>query len=65
MSNNRLIKLYKEYIDIFNTYEIVDDIDYIYLTRIYQNLTDLLVKNKIIERYGIKNYKIVESGEII
>lgn len=26
---------------------------------------DLLLDNNIIEKYGIKNYRVVESGEIL
>jgi hypothetical protein len=28
-------------------------------------LTDILEKNEIIEKYGIKKYRVIESGEII
>ena len=65
IDKERLVSLYKEFVYIFDYLEGIEDMDYLYMTRIYQNLTDFMVKNNIIEKYGIKNYKIVESGEII
>ena len=62
-----LLELYKKYIDIFNNWtndrETLED--YNGLVRIYLELTDILEKNGIIEKYGIKKYRIIESGEII
>lgn len=62
-----LLKLYKEYIHIFNNWTNNRETlkDYNRLVRIYLELTDLLLDNNIIEKYGIKNYRVVESGEII
>lgn len=65
-----LLELYKTFIDIFNNWENSDSEDINYsnydlLVNVYHNLTDLLVSNNIIEKYGIKNYQVVESGEII
>lgn len=65
-----LLDLYKQYIDIFNNWQTTgnEDIDYAnyeLLVGIYHRLTDLLVCNNIIEKYGIKNYMVIESGEII
>ena len=65
-----LLKLYREYIEIFNNWQFTkdekkDNYNWTYLVRILYNLTDILVDNNIIERYGIKHYKIVETGEII
>lgn len=65
-----LLKLYKDFIEIFNNWESNDTEDknfsnYDLLARTYSNLTDLLVSNNIIERYGIKNYRVIESGEVI
>ena len=65
-----LLDLYKQYIDIFNNWQTMgnEDIDYAnyeLLVGIYHRLTDLLVCNNIIEKYGIKNYMVIESGEII
>lgn len=65
IDKERLVSLYKEFVYIFDYLEGMEDMDYVYMTRIYQNLTDFMVKNNIIEKHGIKNYKIVESGEII
>lgn len=67
---NDLLKLYKEYIKIFNNWETTknEDIDYAnydLLIKIFHNLTDLLVWNNIIEKEGIKHYRVIESGEII
>ena len=62
-----LLKLYKEYIPIFNnwtndrdTYE-----DCERLINIYLEITAILLANNVIEEYGIKNYRVVESGEIL
>lgn len=62
-----LLKLYKEYIVIFNNWTNDRETlqDYHKLVRIYLALTDLLLDNNIIEHYGIKKYRVVESGEII
>ncbi len=65
-----LLELYKQYIKIFNNWENTDSEDINYsnydlLVNIYHSLTDLLVSNNIIEKYGVKNYIVVESGEII
>ena len=65
-----LLELYREYIDIFNNWQFTkdekkDNYNWTYLVRIFYNLTDILVDNNIIERYGIKHYKVIESGEII
>jgi hypothetical protein len=65
INKERLAAFYKEFIYIFDHLENMEDIDYIYMIRICHNLTDFMVKNNIIEKYGNKNYKIVESGEII
>ena len=45
-----LLKLYKDYIKIFNnwTNKNVDLKDYDYLVKVYLGLTDLLLHNKII-----------------
>lgn len=66
----QLLQMLKEYIPIFNNWESTkeeekDKYNYIYLSRIYINLIDILINNNIIERYGIKKYKIIETGEII
>ena len=65
-----LLKLYKDYIKIFNNWETTkkSDIDYAnydLLIKIFHSLTDLLVWNNIIEKEGIKHYRVIESGEII
>ena len=65
-----LLELYKQYIKIFNNWENTDSEDINYsnydlLVNIYHSLTDLLVSNNIIEKYGVKNYIVIESGEII
>ena len=65
-----LLELYKTFIIIFNNWETTkneeeDLSNYIHLQKIFLNLTDLLLENNIIEKYGIKKYKVVESGEII
>ena len=71
MKNEDLLKLYKEYIKIFNDYtplrnnEELDYNNFKHLVEIFNNLTDLLIENGIIECYGIKHYKVIESGEII
>lgn len=65
-----LLELYKTFIIIFNNWKTTkneeeDLSNYIHLRKIFLNLTDLLLENNIIEKYGIKKYKVVESGEII
>ena len=62
-----LLKLYKDYIIIFNnwTNDKEDLKDYDYLVKIYLSLTELLLNNNIIEKHGFKKYKVIESGEII
>ena len=65
-----LLELYKEYIKIFNNWQFSknDDLDFFNMNRlqnIFLDLTKILVENKIIEQYGIKHYKVIESGEII
>lgn len=65
-----LLDLYKKYIVIFNNWETTknEDIDYAnfdLLVRIFHNLTDLLICNNIIEKEGIKHYRVIETGEII
>ena len=65
-----LLRVYKEYIDIFNNWETtkdetIDQYNMERLMKIYIYLTDILEKNGIIEKYGIKKYRIIESGEII
>jgi hypothetical protein len=62
-----LLELYKKYIDIFNNWTNDRETlkDYERLVNIYLWLTDILLDNNIIEKHGIKKYKVVESGEII
>ena len=65
-----LLKLYKEYIKIFNNWEStknkdVDYANYDLLIKIFHSLTDLLVWNNIIEKDGIKHYRVIKTGEII
>lgn len=65
-----LLKIYKDFINVFNKWETEkiqekDYYNYSKLIAIFHDLTDLLEKNNIIEKHGIKNYKVVESGEII
>lgn len=62
-----LLKLYKEYIVIFNNWTNDRNTfkDYERLINIYLCITDLLIDNNIIEEYGIKKYRVIESGEII
>ena len=67
---NDLLKLYKEYIKIFNNWETTknEDIDYAnydLLVKTFHSLTDLLVWNNIIEKEGLKHYRVIENGEII
>ena len=65
-----LLRVYKEYIDIFNNWETtkdetIDQYNMERLMKIYIYLTDILEKNGIIEKYGIKKYRIIESGELL
>lgn len=65
-----LLKVYKDYIKVFNNWETTRDTEKDYynygkLVNTFYNLTDLLIANNIIEKYGIKHYKVIESGEII
>jgi hypothetical protein len=60
-----LLKLYKDYIVVFNNWQTTNDSDLEKLVRIFVYLTDILEKNEIIEKYGIKKYRVIESGEII
>jgi hypothetical protein len=62
-----LLELYIKYIDIFNNWTNDRETlkDYERLVNIYLWLTDILLDNNIIEKHGIKKYKVVESGEII
>ena len=65
-----LLRVYKEYIDIFNNWETtkdetIDQYNMERLMKIYIYLTDILEKNGIIEKYGIKKYRIRESGELL
>ena len=67
---NDLLQLYKQFVNIFNNWENTDSEDINYsnydlLVKTYHSLTDLLVSNNVIEKYGIKNYQVVETGEII
>ena len=70
MQFQNLLTLYKDYIKIFNNWETtkdetIDQYNMERLMKIYIYLTDILEKNGIIEKYGIKKYIIIESGEII
>ena len=70
MQFQNLLTLYKDYIKIFNNWETtkdetIDQYNMERLMKIYIYLTDILEKNGIIEKYGIKKYRIIESGEII
>ena len=65
-----LLKVYKDFIKIFNNWETSknEDLDYAnydLLVRTYLSLTDILVWNNIIEKEGIKHYRVVKTGEII
>lgn len=62
-----LLKLFKEYIVIFNNWTNNRETfkDYERLINIYLCITDLLIDNNIIEEFGIKKYRVIESGEII
>ena len=65
-----LLKLYKEYIDIFNSWQTtknkdVDYANYDLLIKIFNSLTDLLVSNNIIEKASIKHYRVIKTGELI
>jgi hypothetical protein len=65
-----LLWLYKEYIKIFNNWETYkkDNKDYANLEDlvcVFHKITDILVRNGIIECYGIKHYRVIETGEII
>ena len=67
---DNLLKLYKDYVKIFNNWETTKNVNVDYynldrLVRVFHDLTDLLLSANIIEKYGIKHYKVVESGEII
>ena len=65
-----LLRVYKDFIKVFNNWETekIQEKDYYNFSKLvatFNNLTDLLEKNNIIEKYGIKNYKVIENGEII
>jgi len=65
-----LLELYKQFVPIFNNWEPthneeIDFYNYSRLVRIYNSLLDILEKGNIIEPYGIKKYKVIESGEIL
>ena len=65
-----LLKIYKEYIGIFNNWEStkkaeVDAANYNLLINIFHNFTDLLIWNNVIEKDGIKHYKVIKTGEKI
>lgn len=67
--NANLLWLYKEYIKIFNNWETEkNNNDYLNLedlVYVFHKLTDILERNKVIEKYGLKHYKVIENGEII
>ena len=70
MQFQNLLTLYKDYIKIFNNWETtkdetIDQYNMERLMKIYIYLTDILEKNGIIEKYGIKKYRIIESGELL
>lgn len=65
-----LLWLYKEYIKIFNNWETYkkDNKDYANLEDlmcVFNKITDILIRNGIIEDYGLKHYRVIETGEII
>ena len=65
-----LIEIYKNYVKLFNNWcscgiEETDNFNYERLIKTFHNLTDILLKCGLIEPYGIKHYRVKESGEII
>lgn len=67
---NILLELLKQFKDIFNNWEIEKNeekanFEYERLARIYLDIIDILINANIIEKYGIKKYKIIENGELI
>lgn len=65
-----LLKIYKDFVKVFNNWETEKEQEKDYynfskLVSTFNNLTDLLEKNNIIEKYGIKHYRVIESKEII
>ena len=65
-----LLKVYKDYVKVFNNWETTkipkkDNYNFDKLVNVFHNLTDLLISCNVIEKYGIKHYKVIESGEII
>ena len=65
-----LLILYKKFNEVFNKWETtkINEVDYYNfdkLVNIWSNLTDILEYNGVIEKQGIKHYRVVKTKEVI
>lgn len=65
-----LLILYKKFNEVFNRWETtkIKEVDYYNfdkLVNIWSNLTDILEYNGVIEKQGIKHYRVVKTKEVI
>ena len=68
--NKKMLQLYKDFVVIFNNWETTkeekrDYYNYSRLVKIFNCILDILENEKVIEDYGIKYHKVIETGEII
>lgn len=62
---NDFLRVYKDYIKVFNYLSPSEVEDFEDIVDIFVKMTNVLEKNNVIKRYGIKHYKVIKTGEII
>lgn len=62
---NDLLKIYKDYIKVFNYTRVSEVKDFGDMVDVFQKLTDILEKNNVIRKHDLKHYEVIKTGEII
>lgn len=62
---NDFLRVYKDYIKVFNSLSPSEVEDFADIVDIFIKMTNVLEKNNIIKKYGLKHSQVIKTGEII
>ena len=62
---NDFLRVYKDYIKVFNYLSPSKVEDFEDIVDIFVKMTNVLEKNNVIKKHDLKHYEVIKTGEII